>query len=140
MIVFDLKCFDGHVFEAWFPDGAAFEAQRKRRQIACPSCAGTAITKAPMAPRIATKKEAHKAVARPRDPAQLMRTLAEMRRRVEENCDYVGEQFPEEARRIHYGEVEERGIYGEATPDEARSLDEEGVPIQRLPRAVRQDS
>src|SRR5579883_397923 len=109
MILFTLRCAGGHEFEGWFRDGHTFEAQQKAGEIACPECGDTAVEKAVMA------------------------ALLELRRQVEANCDYVGDRFAEEARRIHYGEVDPHGIYGEATEEESRELIEEGIEIRRIP-------
>jgi hypothetical protein len=133
MIVFDLKCKTGHVFEAWFPNSAAFSRQKAKRAIACPDCGNTSITKAPMAPNISTGKGRESApVGDGADPTVL---LAKLREHIESNCDYVGEKFPEEARKIHYGETPKRDIYGEASEDDARALNDEGIEFKRLPWA-----
>ena len=137
MIVFDLSCRNGHVFEAWFRDGAAFEAQRKARKVACPDCGDHRVKKAPMAPRIgASAPEATptKAVTPPSNaPAEMMQALRKLRQHVETNCDYVGPRFAEEARKIHYGETEERGIRGQASKEETQALLEEGIAVLPLP-------
>lgn len=146
MIVFDLKCKDGHVFEAWFPDSAAFEKQKAKKAVVCPICGNRRISKAPMAPNIASgkaresdKPAEHPGVKDMPGAKEMMVMLSKLRQEVEKNSDYVGEKFPEEARKIHYGEVEKRNIHGEATPEEAESLAEEGVEFQRIPW-VRHDS
>ncbi|EWY42767.1 hypothetical protein N825_02630 [Skermanella stibiiresistens SB22] len=132
MILFDLKCRTGHVFEAWFRNGDAYEAQASAREIACPICGDVEIVKAPMAPRIAkSRSDAGDPAAKHK--AEMLRELKDLRRKVEENCDYVGDRFAEEARRIHYGEVEKRGIYGEATEAESSELKEEGITFDRIP-------
>ena len=140
MIVFNLRCGHDHRFEAWFRSSEAYEGQVAAREVACPACGDTAVSKAPMAPRLATKRGG----AAP-DPAaefagRMRRALAELRDHVEKNADYVGERFPEEARRIHYGETEPRAIYGEASSDEATALKEEGVEVARIPWLPRSDS
>ena len=144
MIVFDLSCRNGHVFEAWFRDGAAFEAQRKARKVACPDCGDHRVKKAPMAPRIgASAPEATptKAVTPPSNaPAEMMQALRKLRQHVETNCDYVGPRFAEEARKIHHGENESRGIYGEASEAEAKSLSDEGIEVARIPWVPREDA
>lgn len=144
MILFDLACRNAHVFEAWFRDGTAFEVQRKSRKVACPVCGEVRVTKAPMAPRIgkgARDEPPAKAVAAPPGmPAGMMKALRKLRQMVESNCDYVGPRFPEEARAIHYGERQKRGIYGEATPEEADGLTEEGIEVARIPWVPRHDS
>lgn len=156
MIVFDLKCSKGHVFEAWFKDGATFERQHKRHLVACSICGSTKTEKAIMAPRIgkahaappaapvaAAPAEAKVPVAN--DPAvlraaALMRELAELRRKVESSCDAVGDKFADEARKMHYGEAEKRNIYGEATEKEAEELIDEGIEFGRIPWLPRTDS
>ena len=135
MILFDLKCANQHVFEAWFQDSGAFEAQAAGNEITCPICGDTAIAKALMAPAVAkTRKTGDR---RPDKAAvrmgQYMNALSELRQHVERNCDYVGEKFPEEARKIHYGEAEHRDIYGEASDEDATELKDEGVEFQRIP-------
>lgn len=141
MIVFSLQCGAGHAFEAWFRDGRAYESQRKGRKIACPSCADTRIAKLPAA-RISkgaarrgdsARAEAAKAVA-------LRQAVQELHTKVAETCENVGTRFAEEARKIHYGEVEARGIYGEATGAEASELVDEGVPVLPLPRLPESDA
>lgn len=132
MILFQLKCGCGHSFEAWFRDGASYEAQATRGEISCPLCGDAAVGKAPMAPRLVRNVgDGTERAARMVD--DVGRALVELRRQVEDKCDYVGERFPEEARRIHYGEDDARPIYGEATAEEARELEEEGVAVARIP-------
>lgn len=139
MILFDLKCSSDHVFEAWFPDSASYEKQVKAKTVECPICGDTKVTKAPMAPRISAKSNKSGAVEKQTsvmsadDQNKAMALLRELREHVEANCDYVGPDFPEEARKIHYGETEKRNIYGEATDDEAQALQDEGLEIGQLP-------
>jgi len=126
MILYTLRCEAEHEFEAWFRDGAAYDTQAEAGEIACPHCGSTEIDKAPMAPR----------VARPRaepTPAQMRRMLQQVRQHVEANCDYVGDKFAEEARAMHEGKIEHRGIYGEATDAEHEELAEEGIEVHRIP-------
>lgn len=139
MIVFDLRCDQAHVFEAWFPDSKTFERQAKKGQVTCPVCGDTKVEKALMAPNISTgrKKDAEKEKAQ---AAKVMQALSEVRRQVEENCDYVGPQFAEEARKIHYGETDERGIYGEATKEESKELADEGIEVGVIPWVPRADN
>jgi hypothetical protein len=142
MIVFNLQCGDGHGFEAWFKDAKTYESQRRGRKVACPVCGDTKVGKVPTAPRIA------KGVADGQTPmdqarsrsAQLMNALDQLHKRVEENCDYVGDRFAEEARSIHNGLAEERGIYGQATNEEAKQLTEEGVPFAAIPKRRPKDA
>ena len=128
MILFTLRCVHGHEFEAWFRDGDGFEAQQKAGEIGCPECGDTSVEKAVMAPRLARSRQMP-AIS----PAQFRAALIEMRRQIETNCDYVGPRFAEEARRIHYGEIDPHGIYGEATEAESRELTDEGIKFGRIP-------
>lgn len=138
MIVFDLRCSKEHVFEAWFKDSAAFEAQTKGRKVACPACGDTKVEKAPMAPRLSTKSSDGDGPSE--NMVQFVEAMGELRRQVEENCDYVGDQFADEARKIHYGESDPHNIYGEATNEEAESLVDEGIEVQKIPWAPRHDA
>lgn len=173
MIVFDLKCRNGHQFEAWFNSGSNFERLRKAGHVACSICGSTRVDKALAAPRISTSKKRGAAVekgdaagaeaptasaTKPRDggplsgpgryandPAaakatELMKQLSEVRVQIEKNCDYVGKRFPEEARKMHYGEAPKRNIYGEASDGEAKALADEGIEFSRIPWASRRDS
>ena len=156
MILFDLKCGKGHVFEAWFRDGTTAEKQIAGRKIACPSCGTAKVQKAPMAPRIGKSGKpaaAESSTAEPSQPqgvvmtkemaskaVQLRKELGELRKKIEANCDYVGGQFAEEARKIHYRETEPRGIYGETSEEQARELTDEGIEFSRVPWLPRQDS
>ena len=129
MILFTLRCAGGHEFEGWFRDGETFEAQQKTHEVACPDCGSTEVEKAVMAPNIARSRPA----GPPISPMQMRAALVELRRQVETNCDYVGERFAEEARKIHYGEADPHGIYGEATSEESHELAEEGIRFGRIP-------
>jgi hypothetical protein len=139
MIVFDLSCGDGHRFEAWFRSGAAFDEQAEAGILVCPVCRDTRISKAPMAPRVARAVDAAAAplpapAAKPPQPRdETAKTLARLRGLIEANCEDVGSRFAEEARRIHFGEKEPRGIYGEASSEEAAALREDGIDYQVLP-------
>jgi hypothetical protein len=135
MIVFDLICTTGHVFEAWFGSSQAYDDQCARGLVACPICSDTRISKAVMAPAVAAKGNRQSGEV-PSDPAQVkmaLAALAEMQTRMEANADYVGDRFPAEARALHLGETPLRPIYGEATPSEAAALIDEGITLQRLP-------
>jgi hypothetical protein len=157
MILFDLQCGKGHVFEGWFRDNATYEAQEKAREVACPACGDTAVRKAIMAPRIGRSSKAAPETPAPAEPSspnpkalaklaagqqakELRAKLTELRKLVETNCDYVGPKFAEEARRIHYGETEHRNIYGEASKEEAKSLTEEGIEFGSIPWLPRHDA
>lgn len=127
MIVFDLRCRDGgDVFEAWFQSSAEYEDQKARGLVQCPVCQSSDIEKAPMAPRVPAKS---------RGLAPL-KQLAAMQAKVLKDSEWVGDRFAEEARSIHLGEAEARAVHGSATPAEAKSLIEEGVPVAPLPLPV----
>jgi hypothetical protein len=135
MIHYELKCRAEHVFEGWFPDSAGYESQAAAGEIACPVCGDTAIGKAPMAPRVQRS-----VTATGPSPAEALNMMRALRRTVESTCENVGENFAEEARKIHYGETEGRGIYGETTPDEAEALADEGIEFGRIPWVPTSDS
>jgi hypothetical protein len=141
MILFELRCAQDHQFEGWFPSGAAYEAQLAKRELSCPLCGDREIDKAVMAPRIG---KAGEPIAEPtpatRKALNAKAVLQELRKKIEANCDYVGPGFAEEARRIHYGEAEERGIYGEASDEQAQGLHDEGIAVARVPWVPRNDS
>lgn len=135
MILFHLLCGQDHDFEGWFPSGAAYDEQAAAGGIACPVCSDRNVRKAPMAPGVLKGgSDAGNAVV------ALREVLADLHRRVEATCENVGERFPEEARRIHYGEAKERAIYGQASLEEARALSDEGVEFTLLPGRPRQES
>jgi hypothetical protein len=137
MIKYALGCAEGHAFESWFPDSAAYEKQRKRGFVACPECGSTAIDKAIMAPavvggeRVAAESGPEIVVDDRRRKAREFFTR--MRREIEANTDDVGIRFPEVARAIHLGDEPERAIRGRASLEEARSLAEDGVGVFPLP-------
>ncbi len=147
MIRYSLRCARGHAFESWFQSSAAYDSQRKRGLIACPACDSTKVEKAIMAPRIAAKRRAKADAAPPPSGGdtvsaplmmapqerELVVKLKELRDHVMKTADNVGREFPEEARKMHYGDIEHRAIYGEATADEARALIDEGVEVAPLP-------
>ena len=137
MIRYQLICEKGHAFDSWFSNSAGFERQKKAGQLECPVCASTEVDKALMAPAVPAKTESPdkgQAVfqANPRH-AELKAALRKVREHVTANADYVGDRFADEARKIHYEEVESHGIYGEASADEAQSLLEEGIEFHPLP-------
>lgn len=135
MIVYELKCKNDHQFDGWFRDSAAYDVQRKARKIGCPVCGTAKVEKAPMAPRLGKGTgDSERADERARALARkVLADVKQLRKQVEANCDYVGERFAEEARRIHYGETEQRGIYGEASDEETRSLEDEDIKVARIP-------
>lgn len=139
MIHYDLICDKGHAFDGWFRNSAAYDEQAGRGLVTCTQCGSAKVEKQLMAPGIpvkANRRSEQKMVAAPADPrlAELMTMMREMRRHVEENAEYVGDRFAEEARKIHYAETDPRGIYGQTTPDEAKALIEEGIAVHPLPR------
>lgn len=134
MIRFTLNCDKGHDFEAWFRGNDDFETQQKRGLVECPACGSHKVEKALMAPAVSTGRAREKvALAMNAEQRKMLAQLKELAEKVRENADYVGDKFAEEARKIHFGEVEPRGIYGEATAQEARSLIEDGVEFMPLP-------
>ena len=134
MIHYALVCTKGHEFDGWFSSSAGFEEQVAVGDVRCPVCNSKKVRRALMAPAIA-RGGAPKATndAQAEAMERVSQIMTALRRHVEENFDYVGDDFAEEARRIHYGETEHRDIYGETTPDEARALIEEGVEVAPLP-------
>jgi len=156
VIRYALACHKGHDFESWFQNSAAYEKQNKRALIACPACGSTRVEKALMAPSLTRRDKAAPArgpagapppdaaadapatatspVAIVSDQEREFRTkLKELRDHLTSNSDYVGPRFPDEARKMHYGEIEHRSIYGEASPDDAKALNEEGIEFHPLP-------
>jgi hypothetical protein len=150
MIRYALHCEHGHDFDSWFQNSASYDKQAKRALIACPICGSVKVEKAIMAPRLNRAEAAAPdmppaAPVPPGPPAkapvammspperELRKKLKELRDHVTKNADYVGPRFPEQARKIHYGETEHRSIYGEASPDEAKELHDEGIEFHPLP-------
>jgi hypothetical protein len=160
MIKYALRCERGHEFESWFKNSASYDSQRKRGLIACPGCGSAKVEKAIMAPRLSRSEtaaaEPHATAPAAPAPAlpvpmpfappgkgtvaimssqerELRKKLKELREHIVKNADYVGQRFPEQARKIHYGETEHRSIYGEASPEEAKELHEEGIAFHPLP-------
>ncbi len=123
MIRFSLTCTQDHRFEGWFRSNEDYEAQAADGLLSCPLCDSSEIRKAPMAPAVSTSERQE----------NLRKLVDQMRKQVEANADNVGEEFPAEARRMHYGETEARAIYGEASLTEARELVDEGIPVAPLP-------
>lgn len=134
MIRFSLVCEHDHEFEAWFRSSDDFEVQRKRGFVDCPTCGSSRVDKALMAPAVSTSEKKEKMALAMGDAQR--RALEEMKAlaaKVRENADYVGDKFAEEARKIHFGEADARGIYGEATLEEAKGLAEDGVEFMPIP-------
>jgi hypothetical protein len=134
LIRFSLICDHDHEFEAWFRSNDDFDRQKKRGFVDCPTCGSNKVQKALMAPAVSTGRKREK-IALAMNDAQ-KKAMAEMKalsEKIRENADYVGDKFAEEARKIHFGETEARGIYGEATLEEAKSLAEDGVGFMPIP-------
>ena len=137
MIKYALGCAEGHTFESWFPDSAAYEKQRKRGFVACPECGSTEVDKAIMAPAVVGGErgagELGPGIVVDDRRRQAREFMLRMRREIEANTDDVGSKFPEVARAIHLGEEPERAIRGRASLEEARSLIEDGVSVLPMP-------
>jgi hypothetical protein len=154
VIQYALACHKGHTFESWFQNSAAYDKQAKRKLIACPVCGSAKVEKAIMAPRLARKDTSasialrEEAASAPADAAtpdtspvamispqehEFRKKLKELRDHLTANADNVGKKFPEEARKMHYGETEHRSIYGEASAEDAKELHEEGIAFHPLP-------
>lgn len=156
MIKYTLRCSKDHRFDSWFRDSATYEKQEKRRLLECPVCGDSRVERALVAPNVSAKgnRKADPIGARrrteeaatpaeapaqpvatvpPNMPPELRKVLLELRGQVEKNCDYVGDKFADEARKIHYGETDKRGIYGETSDEEASALADEGIEFGRLP-------
>jgi hypothetical protein len=153
MIRYSLRCERDHSFESWFQGSAAYDTQVRRKLVTCPVCGSAKIEKAIMAPQIVGKKRRSRVAPAPEPVAtqpaeaaapastpllmaqerELRAKLKELRDHIVKNADNVGERFPNEARKMHYGDIEHRPIYGEASPDEARALIDEGVDVSPLP-------
>ncbi|HEY5289818.1 MAG TPA: DUF1178 family protein [Caulobacteraceae bacterium] len=129
MIRYALTCETGHPFEAWFSVSSDFDDQLASGRLACPLCASPKVRKQIMAPAVAKQRTPEA----PRAQAMMMETMGRIRAHVEETCDYVGDRFATEARQIHEGAAEARGIYGEASPGEVKALLKDGVPVAALP-------
>jgi hypothetical protein len=154
MIRYALCCAKGHSFESWFQSSAAYDKQAKQKLVGCPVCGSTKVEKEIMSPRLAGTRKGKRALvpSAPQTPEnagsgdernpvamvspqerELRQKLTELREHLTRNADYVGQKFPEEARKMHYGEIDHRSIYGEASPDEAKKLHEEGIEFHPLP-------
>lgn len=153
MIHYQLRCAAGHEFDGWFKDSTGFDTQAEAGMVACPCCGSTEVGRALMTPgisrKVSSKPEAEILPPEPADgmpaaggviPDAVRAALQKLREEVEKHCDYVGKDFAGEARRIHNGETEPRGIYGESTDEEAEALAEDGIAFARIPWAPRNDS
>jgi hypothetical protein len=136
MIKYALQCDAAHEFEGWFGSSAEYDDQAARGLVECPVCGSRGVSKQIMAPAVAgTKAQRSKPAADPKMREMMMAAMGEVRRHVEDHFDYVGDAFAREARAIHEGKSEERGIYGEASPAEVKALVEDGVRVAPLPPA-----
>lgn len=140
MILYTLNCENAHGFEAWFADSSSFEAQQKTGDVTCPVCGSANIHKQIMAPSLGAasvgagkKSETQSVVHTSENQAEMRSMMRQLSEHVKNNADYVGPKFAEEARKIHYEEVEPHGIYGEASADEVTDLKEEGIDVHPLP-------
>jgi hypothetical protein len=157
MIRYSLVCAKGHSFESWFANSAAYDKQVRRSLVSCPVCGDTKVEKAIMAPRLAGADKHDRANPAPvpsasptpdaaaapaeKAPVAMMSPqehefrakLKELREHLTKNADYVGQKFPEEARKMHYGDIDHRSIYGEASPQDAKELHDEGIEFHPLP-------
>jgi hypothetical protein len=156
VIRYSLACKKGHEFESWFQNSAAYDKQARRGLVTCPHCGSSKVDKTLMTPRLARKGNARKRVAAAEEPSspppeasqeappvpvaimseqerEFRSKLKELRDHLTKNADNVGKKFPEEARKMHYGEIEHRSIYGEASPEDAKALHEEGIEFHPLP-------
>jgi hypothetical protein len=142
MIRYALNCDQGHDFESWFPSSSAYDKQAKRGLLSCPHCGSAKIDKAIMAPRLSgTNRETPAEAPAPKNPVAMLSPqereirakLKELRDHLTKNAENVGQKFPEQARKMHYGEIEHRSIYGEASPNDAKELHEEGIEFHPLP-------
>ena len=132
MIRYALACEAGHEFEGWFGASADYDDQQAKGLVECPVCASKSVRKQIMAPAVAGTKN-RGLEGSPETRAMLAEAMSQVRQHVEDNFDYVGDSFAKEARAIHEGKSEDRGIYGEATPQEVKKLAEDGVPVAPLP-------
>ena len=140
MILYELRCEAGHGFEAWFRNSDTCDTQVAAGEVNCPICGTGSVQKALMAPAIAKRSADSEGRRTHTTMGEARRELEALRRKIEDNCEYVGDRFAEEARKIHYEESEHRDIYGEATETEARELEEEGIGVARIPWVSRTDS
>ena len=152
MILYRLRCSQGHEFESWFKDSKTYERQEKKSLVGCAVCGDAKAARAPMAPRLGkgskrpdveapvaaapaapSPEQQQMAAMAKHMPKELREALLKVREQVEKNCEHVGDKFAEEARKIHYGESDKRGIYGETSDEEAEALADEGIEFGRLP-------
>ncbi|RYC04488.1 DUF1178 family protein [Ciceribacter ferrooxidans] len=135
MIRYSLQCDNAHEFEGWFSESADYERQQALGLVTCPACGSATVSKLLMAPSVSTarKKEAAHALAATVEQQEALQKLKEAVAAIRANSEDVGERFPEEARKIHYGEADARGIMGQASPADVRALVEEGIEVAPIP-------
>lgn len=133
MIQYSLKCENDHVFDSWFQSASAFETLERSGHLTCAVCSSTHVKKAVMAPRVATKDNQTPPAKLAEPQSEQQKAIAELRKKVEDNADYVGPKFADEARSMFLGTTPERAIYGEANGAEAKALIEDGIPVAPLP-------
>lgn len=134
MIRFSLHCDQAHEFEGWFRSNDDYDTQRKRGFVECPACGSNKVSKALMAPAVSTSRKQEKmALAMGAEQRRMMSEIKALTDKMKEGAENVGDKFAEEARKIHFGETEQRGIYGEASLDEVKGLAEDGVPFMPIP-------
>lgn len=136
---YNLICAKEHEFEAWFPSSAAYDEQRKKGQVRCPDCGTRRVEKALMAPNVSTARK-RKSAVNEEMAKKARKALVKLRKEVEKNSEHVGAAFATEARKIHYGDAEDRSIYGEATVEEAKELVEEGIEVSAIPWVETQEN
>lgn len=151
MIKYRLRCDKNHSFDAWFRDSAAYDKQAGASLLACPTCGSSSISKALMAPNVSSSKKKNDSQPThsntvpavnevPPEMIEIRQKLAALRSEVESNFDYVGKDFAEEARKIHYGETDPHGIYGETSSTEAEALRDEGIDFGAIPWLPKSDA
>ena len=133
MIRYALSCDRGHEFDAWFGSISSYDEQVEAHAVTCPSCGSTHVRKSPMAPAVKKRKAEPVAVREDGERHRTYAFLKDLKAHLKANAEHVGPAFPEEARKMHYGEAEARSIYGEATVEEAKALKEEGIQALPLP-------
>jgi hypothetical protein len=132
VIRYDLRCANGDAFDAWFGDSADYDRQAAQGLVECPHCGSKDVEKAPMAPAIISQR----GDARAQEQKVAVAMAKQVKEHIRDNYDYVGDRFPDEARKMHEGETEHRPIWGEATPEQAKEMMEEGMPVAPLPPAL----
>ena len=133
MINYTLKCDQNHTFDSWFKSAEAFEMLVKKSMLVCSECGSTKITKAIMAPSVSTSRKKDNKPSELEKKSKLKNDILELKKKIEANSEYVGNNFANEARSMYLGETPERSIYGEAKTDDAKKLIDDGIPVMPLP-------